>query len=160
PYTVRPFSNKELANATSNTERRRMIDFNKLLSKQRVTVEHAFGVLKMRFHSLRLMGYHDDVQDVWRVIEALLILHNLCLYHKDHPEAFDEYAEVILAANEEGDDTDEEEEEEEDVPTVTGVDVHGPSDLPRHETVAWLRTAGHQKRRELLDIVCPMANYQ
>ncbi|KAJ7888199.1 hypothetical protein B0H13DRAFT_1582675, partial [Mycena leptocephala] len=52
-YTVRPFSEAELAKATSPAHRRQMKDFNFKLSKQRITVEHAFGCLKLRCRSLQ-----------------------------------------------------------------------------------------------------------
>jgi hypothetical protein len=37
------------------------------------------------------MGGHKDVQDVWHAVDALLILHNMCLHYGDHPKHLEEY---------------------------------------------------------------------
>jgi hypothetical protein len=53
--------------------------FNKRLSGVRIGVEHAFGMLKGRFRSLKEMGPHADIQEMYKAIEVLLILHNMCI---------------------------------------------------------------------------------
>ncbi|KAF7304138.1 DDE Tnp4 domain-containing protein [Mycena indigotica] len=114
PFTIRPFSEPELASASA-ADRHRMKNFNYLLSTQRITVEHAFGCLKLRFRSMQMMGGHKQVQNVWRAIEAMMIMHNMCLIHDDHPNRFKEYTPGMgdqLAIDTAGNDADIPEEAE------------------------------------------------
>jgi hypothetical protein len=53
--------------------------FNKHLSGIRIGVEHAFGMLKGLFGSLKEMGAHADIQEMYKAIEALLILSHVGL---------------------------------------------------------------------------------
>jgi hypothetical protein len=55
-----------------------------------VIVEHAFGMLKMRFPGVRLMGTSLDIQNNHQAVEALLTVHNLCIDYNDD-DAPDEY---------------------------------------------------------------------
>jgi len=155
---VRPFSEPELQRATDVIEKQRMKDFNYNLSKQRITVEHAFGALKGRFRALRHLGAHRDEQDNWQVIEALLILHNMCLFYSDHPETFAQLPKFhespsSLAAMAEVDLT----EEILNNPPVSMVD--GPTNLPQYETDTWLKEQGQVVRRRLLDELFPVEDY-
>jgi len=56
PYTVRPFTDKEVQVRGQRARRRK---FNQLHSRTRIGVEHAFGNLKGRFPGLRLIGGRD-----------------------------------------------------------------------------------------------------
>ncbi|KAJ7194554.1 hypothetical protein GGX14DRAFT_377911, partial [Mycena pura] len=152
PYTVRPHSSVELAVAVSPLHRRRMKDFNYMLSKQHISVEHAFGCLKLCFRSLQMMGAHANVDDVWRAIDALLIMHNMCLWYGDHPQSFEEYSDKL------GDDRIREVQDE-DHDTILSLSSMGAANIPRHETATWLKQQGIQFQKELLDIVCPLNNY-
>jgi len=70
---MRPFDEKELADALP-------VDhpaFNKCLSSVCITSEHAFRLLKGQFHLLKGMGRHEDIQDAFKVIEAMMIIHNI-----------------------------------------------------------------------------------
>ncbi|KAE9399054.1 hypothetical protein BT96DRAFT_821071, partial [Gymnopus androsaceus JB14] len=153
PYTVQPFSSGELQKATSPIHKRRMKDFNYKLSNQRITVEHAFGCLKLRFRSLQYMGLHENVQDVWRAIDAMMIFHNMCLYYKDHPDTLEDYTGEL---NDDGTG----DWDADILPEVTQDDVGGPADIPHHETPNWLKREGYKLRNTLLDTVCPIENYQ
>ncbi|KAJ3981565.1 hypothetical protein F5890DRAFT_1534734 [Lentinula detonsa] len=130
-----------------------MKDFNFKLSKQRITVEHAFGCLKLRFRSLQMMGAHENVQDAWRAIDSLMIVHNMCLYYDDQPAQLDDYSEDIHddgIGDWDGD----------ILPEMTQNNVGGPADIPHSERAASLRVEGYRLRNELMDIVCPAAEYQ
>ncbi|KAL1948348.1 hypothetical protein VTO73DRAFT_12423 [Trametes versicolor] len=85
PYVLRPFSEPEVA-AASAQDRQRMREFNARISSIRIASEHTFGRLKGRFTSLKCMGPHDDLDDLYKAIEALMILHNICIEWKDKPE--------------------------------------------------------------------------
>jgi hypothetical protein len=124
-----------------------MKDFNYKLSKQRISVEHAFGCLKLRFRSLQLMGSHDNVDDVWRAIDAMLIFHNLCLRLDDHPRYLPGYTETAGTM-------------EEDLNAAVDNAVGGPVNIPLVETDARLREDGYALRDQLLDTVCPLENYE
>ncbi|THU98346.1 hypothetical protein K435DRAFT_599927, partial [Dendrothele bispora CBS 962.96] len=144
PYTVRPFSEPELARA-SEMDHRHMKRFNVRLSQIRIRVEHAFGQLKGRFPSLRCMGAHLDTKEVYEVIEALIILHNMCLYYRDEPEQIKDILLVDrdLLRNSDGNEG------------FDAVYFEGEPSIPAHETEEWLRVEGYRLRNELLDIVCP-----
>jgi hypothetical protein len=148
PYTVRPFSEPELANA-SDKDKKRMKDFNFILSSERIRVEHGFGCFKLRFQSARIMGGHKDVQDVWRAIDALLILHNMCLHHGDHPKHLEDYREDL------GNDRTGERVE----PDPNDFFVFQPPEVPAIETGAWLKEQGLQLREKLLNLVCPEEDF-
>lgn len=127
-----------------------MRDFNYYLSKQRITVEHAFGILKGRFRALQRLGIHRNDQDVWRVIEALLLLHNMCLFFNDAAEDIDGF----VAASSAHDDNDEE-----DIELPEGGTVDGPADLPGDETDRRLKARGQALRQKILDTRFPIEDY-
>lgn len=76
PYVCRPYAEDELGRGQ---ERRHRKAFNRRISRSRVFVEHAFGLLKARFRALRNLGPSANIQDTHRSIEALIVLHNLCI---------------------------------------------------------------------------------
>ncbi|THU92289.1 hypothetical protein K435DRAFT_672379, partial [Dendrothele bispora CBS 962.96] len=144
PYTLRPFSEPELDKATP-LDRKRMRDFNYKLSSVCISVEHAFGQLKGRFPSLRCMGAHEDIHEVYRVIEALLILHNMCLYHNDSPkDILDSLFDDELFRDGEGWDS----------------VVIGDVSAPTNETEARLKEAGYRMRMQILNEVFPVHLYE
>ncbi|KAJ7314674.1 hypothetical protein DFH08DRAFT_716434, partial [Mycena albidolilacea] len=93
PYSVWPFSEAELAKVTVITKKH-MKDFNYKLSKQCISVEHAFGCLKLCFHSLQLMGSHNNGDNIWCAIDTMLIFHNLCLCLDNDPRYLLGYTEI------------------------------------------------------------------
>ncbi|KAG8731874.1 hypothetical protein FRC10_001392, partial [Ceratobasidium sp. 414] len=44
----------------------------------RVIIECAFGRLKARFPSLHRLGAVEDMKDLYRAVEAMMVLHNMC----------------------------------------------------------------------------------
>ncbi|KAG8740986.1 hypothetical protein FRC10_003492 [Ceratobasidium sp. 414] len=62
--------------------------FNRRISKARVIIECTFGRLKARFPSLHRLGAVEDMKDLYRSIEAMLILHNMCYDLHDRPDGF------------------------------------------------------------------------
>jgi hypothetical protein len=127
-----------------------MKDFNFTLSSERIRVEHAFGCFKLRFQSARIMGGHKDVQDVWCAVDALLILHNMCLHYGDHLKHLEEYREDL------GNDRAGEERVE---PDPHDFFVFQPPEVPAIETGAWLKEQGMELCQRLLDLVCPVENF-
>lgn len=85
PFTLRPFDEREILKA-SQLDARRMRSFNQRLSRSRIWSEHAFGKLKGRFRSLKCFAVHDTMMETFTTIEALLILHNICIDFGDQPE--------------------------------------------------------------------------
>ncbi|KAF5332528.1 hypothetical protein D9611_005120 [Ephemerocybe angulata] len=84
PWVVRPFDETELSRAPAE-DVPRMRRFNKRLSSVRIGVEHAFGRLKRRFRSLQNFTPHRDIRETYKAIEAMLVLHNLCIEYRDKP---------------------------------------------------------------------------
>lgn len=87
-FTIRPFADSDLTNDHVEAERRRL--FNYKLSHIRISIEHAFGMLKGRFPALRCMpGY--DLNAVCSAIETLMVIHNILIELHDDPEDIDGY---------------------------------------------------------------------
>ena len=121
----------------------------------RIVSEHAFGRLKGCFPSLKDMGHHDNIQDLYKANEALLILHNICIDWGDAPEH-------IWKFNPDDPPRDDEEMPEEidgdDAEPINCV-VVGQTAIPSHETEQWLKEEGYRKRLAVLDELSPMTNY-
>ena len=129
-----------------------MREFNKRLSSARIISEHAFGRLKGRFPGLKDLGTHRDVQDMYKAIEAMLVLHNICIEWQDHPQDIidfnprDDFDEAAVA----------------DPPVQVDMDtrvycqvIEGEAEIPEHETDLWMKEQGHLKRKQILDRLFP-----
>lgn len=81
-FSIRPFADNELTNDPAEAHQRKA--WNRHLSRVRVAVENAFGRLKGRFPSLRNMPGHN-IDEMYRTIEALLIVHNIVEEFGDDP---------------------------------------------------------------------------
>ncbi|KAF9019501.1 hypothetical protein BDZ89DRAFT_313433 [Hymenopellis radicata] len=136
---------------TTAIDKRRMRHFNKLLSSVRISVEHAFGALKGRFPSLRCMGAHKDPDDIYRVIEALIVLHNMMLFIGDKPEHI--WTMNLDSENQSSGDEDRDEGFEGDI-------FEDDPNIPEHETDAWLKAEGYRLRIKIFNDVCPIEDYQ
>ena len=71
PWLVKPYQN--LPNLEWSN-----IRFNTILSKARVVVERAFGILKGRWRCLR-KELEVDTNNVSKIVVACCILHNICI---------------------------------------------------------------------------------
>lgn len=58
------------------------LNFNYKLSKSRVIIENAFGLLKERFRQLVRLDFHE-VDSMAKFVISCCVLHNLCIYAKD-----------------------------------------------------------------------------
>ena len=79
PYLMKPFPLAETA-----ADPRKMA-FNRVLSSDRVTVEHCFGQLKSRFQMLRV-SIRLKIENTPKLIVACCILHNVGKYLNDNWE--------------------------------------------------------------------------
>ena len=147
---MRPFSEPEIIKASVN-DQDWMRKFNHRLSSVWISIEHAFGILKGWFLSLRVMGPHDDVQEIYHVIEALIILHNICLEHNDQPEDIYDYVLSLESESEDAVDADEE-----DSGNFGCEDITGEAQVPGHETDNWLKVQGYRKQMALLNELFPV----
>ena len=145
-----PFSEPEIIKASVN-DQDRMRKFNRRLSSVRISIEHAFDILKGRFLSLRVMSPHDDVQEIYCVTEALIILHNICLEHNDQPEDIYDYVLSLESESEDAVDADEE-----DSGNFGCEDITGEAQVPGHETDNWLKVQGYRKWMALLNELFPV----
>jgi hypothetical protein len=138
PYLLIPFARNELV-----TDGRRRREFNYQMSRARIVVEWTFGRLKSRFPALRKLGAVRDINDTYRAIEAMMVVHNMCQNLGDRPH------ETSAEAEEE-----EEEEEEED----GDGDEDGDRDERRavEEHHPTLLAAGRAFRLRCLDKICPL----
>jgi hypothetical protein len=82
-YSIQPFSDFDLTN--DNAEAADHKQWNVSLSRLHVAVENAFGRLKGRFLSLRNLPGHN-IDEMFRTIEALLIVHNIVEEFGNDPE--------------------------------------------------------------------------
>jgi hypothetical protein len=138
-----PFARNELERDPRCTR-----EFNHKISCARVVVEWAFGRLKSRFPALKRLGAAHDIKDIYRAIEAMMILHNLCFDLGDIPEysraRLDDEGGGGAAHNEVEDDLEEEEDDDE---------------LEHHEVGgndADLLRAGRAFRERCMDKICPL----
>lgn len=148
PYTLRPYTEPEIL-AHQGPERARRYAFNKNLSGIRVYVEHTIGLLKGRFPSMKDMGRHEDPQDIYKAIHAMLVLHNLCI---DLGDAEDQFIGEGM-----------EDDDEAVLPDHGGDIVIEPGNeghIPAYETDDWHKEAGRNKRERILDDLFPLHDYQ
>lgn len=82
PYLMKPFSIVENAEQAA---------FNRLLKKERVIIEHAFGQLKRRFPILKYVC-RVKLENIPKVIVACAVLHNIAKYLGD--EDFEDADEI------------------------------------------------------------------
>ncbi|KAJ7142205.1 hypothetical protein C8R46DRAFT_1233324 [Mycena filopes] len=80
----------------------------------------------------------DFFSQVYRVIEALLVLHNMAIDLKDKPD--ETWLLTEDAEEHDGDDGDRD-----------AMDVVGEAQVPAHETDLWLKEEGRKKRIRLLN---------
>lgn len=99
------------------------------------------------------MGPHDNVQEIYHVIEALIILHNICLEHNDQPEDIYDYVLSLDSDSELEDDVDA---DEDDSGNFGCEDVTGEVQVPWHETDNWLKVQGYSKWMALLNELFPV----
>ena len=77
-YVISESLMKPFSDSTTNPQERH---FNKELSKARVKIENAFGILKSRWLILELIK--DNLAVIPDLINACVILHNLCIKNSD-----------------------------------------------------------------------------
>lgn len=139
PWAIHPFSEPEITTAPADIQPL-MRRFNFRLSSVRIASEHAYGMLKGRFLLLKEMGKHADIQDIYKAIETLIVIHNICIDWGDKPEDIWSFDPKESWANGEDDNEDEEENNE-----VGGEAIQGQAEVPVHETEQWLKdeASGH-----------------
>lgn len=97
--------------------------FNKALSSSRVKIEHAFGLLKGRWASLRhLRMDHDTTSDMRRIVQhihACVVIHNILL---SHPELESDYE---SGSDDSGDGSDSDNDGSDDDSNDENVGAHG-----------------------------------
>jgi hypothetical protein len=146
PYTLRPFDDNELS---FGAEKRHRIKYNKYHSSARIIVEHTFGLLKGRFPSLKLLPGRD-IPRMYKVIRALMVLHNIFLMIGDNAReipGFDEDdadANTIRAELEADADIDG---------RPDPLQLFGQQVLQAHETADSLRRHGRRLRRDILNTI-------
>ena len=77
------------------------------------------------------MGPHEDIQEMYKVIKALLILHNICIDLGDKPKE-------IWDFNPKDDFEETEEDPDPDLEASLG-EFEELEAIPGHETDAWLK---------------------
>ncbi|KAG8692171.1 hypothetical protein FRC08_009967 [Ceratobasidium sp. 394] len=132
PIVLTPFAKNELG---LGSEGRRRREFNQKISRARIVVEWAFGRLKGRFPALKRLGAARDMKDIYRAIQAMMVLHNMCYQLGDAPDGL--HTELDEEVDDESDSEDDDEQ--------AGIDC---SDMTHLE-------AGRAHRLHYLDILCP-----
>ena len=139
PYTVRPFDENELS---TGAERQRRVKFNRSHAAARIIIEHTFGLLKGRFPTLKLLSGRD-VPRMYRVIQALLVLHNIFLMIGDNAREIPDF---------DGEDADADAAHAE-LDADAGQDpiqFFGQQVLQARETADSLRRDGRRLRRDIV----------
>ena len=105
-FTLPAYKGKELLNAQN-------VDFNYHLAQSRVRIEHAIGILKGQFSSLREMRTQirnrQEMKDTIKWIISCVILHNLLADLKDEWDELyrEEEPDAAPAVDEDVDDSDD-----------------------------------------------------
>lgn len=81
-FTIRPFAEHDLTNDPLEARARKRWNYD--LAHLRVRIEHSYGRLKGRFPLLRCMT-GENLEVMWRTIEACLIMHNILSELGDDP---------------------------------------------------------------------------
>ncbi|KIM79609.1 hypothetical protein PILCRDRAFT_89993 [Piloderma croceum F 1598] len=142
-YVMQPFDEKELADA-SPADRPHIRAFNKRLLSVHITSEHAFGLLKGLFPLLKGMGRHKDIQDAFKAIEAMMIIHNICIDRRDRPDHIWDF-----------DPTDGLSDDKDEEPDICGEVIEGKAHVSDHETNVWLMETGRQKHDIIFNELFP-----
>ncbi|KAF8836147.1 hypothetical protein BDN67DRAFT_911697, partial [Paxillus ammoniavirescens] len=153
PYILRPFTDPEVDSGGNIAEQYRRRKFNNRLSSIRIAVEHTFGLLKGRFPALKDLPPEIDIQNTYRLVHALMVMHNICIDLEDHPE---DIPEIIF-----GDDSrtlpkDAEGDEDADLSNYGAPVIDGPIDIPAWESDEWLRREGQKRREQILNDIYPL----
>ena len=96
------------------------------------------------------MGAHRNMDEVYKVIEVLMILHNMCIEHGDHPEDiwdFDPSDGLEALDDDDGDDDDK---------INLPVYIDPQANIPAYETPRWLKEMGRQKRQLIFSELFPL----
>ncbi|EPQ53226.1 hypothetical protein GLOTRDRAFT_45952 [Gloeophyllum trabeum ATCC 11539] len=149
PYALRPFTDPEVYSQAPD-ERHRRKQFNRRISSIRIRVEHSYGMLKGRFPSLKELGAHHDIQEIYRAIQAMMVVHNLCIDLGDAPEDIPAFDLVDEDATPDDQDLDIE------LPDYGGVEGMEEIQVPEWELDdEVLKQAGHQMREEIMNELFP-----
>ena len=108
-----------------------MCDFNKWLSSIQIISEYAYGWIKGHFPSLKAAGKHQDMKELYKAIEVLLVLHNICLDCRDRPEDIPDFDLQELHDND-NDEADVDPDEDLIIPADN-------TNIPQHETTEWIK---------------------
>jgi hypothetical protein len=104
-------------------------------------------MLKGRFPALKALSPAENIQETYRDVAALIIIHNICLDLGDHPENILDYIPADASA--------------EEPQTQGALAMHGGNvgdeevNVPEGETDATLKKAGYALREQLLDELFP-----
>lgn len=104
--------------------------------------------------SLKDFGQHDDVQEVYKVIQALMTIHNLCIDWGDTADDFFQQGRAIRPE----DDLPDGSEKDPDVSGYGTIEVgrDQESRVASYETDDWHRDEGHSKRNDYLNELYPL----
>ncbi|KAF8835018.1 hypothetical protein BDN67DRAFT_876144, partial [Paxillus ammoniavirescens] len=150
PYVLRPFTEPEV-NRQQAHEKVWHCKFNKRLSSIQIYVEHAFSLLKGHFPALKDLPLERNMQDMYRLMEALITLHNICIALGDAPEHIPFFDPTDPDA-----DTDEDDIEGGNVELpFYWVEEDNNGARPAWETDEWLKETGYQQQLRILDNLIP-----
>lgn len=153
PYILRPFTKPEIHREPAPEQRCRR-QFNRRISSIQIYVEHAFGILKGRFPALEDLGTTENIQDVYQTVQALFVLHNVCIDLQDWPEE----APLFPAFEPEPDD-DKDGDLLGDLGEYGGPAVDAQVEVPGWETDEWLKEEGLRRHEVILDDLFPVAEW-
>lgn len=101
-WIVTPFKDNQIVDPDQT-------DFNRRVSKTRVKVECAFGILKARFRKLKMVEARD-MDIIVRMVLACCVLHNLCITNGDFGDNLEDEDDDD-GHNSDGDETDSSDDE-------------------------------------------------
>ena len=101
------------------------------------------------------MPPEQNIQDTYRLVQALIAIHNLCIDLGDCPEQIPLFDPGNMDRHD--DDIEDGALDDVDAQGFGGMVPDGEVQLPAHETDEWLREAGRRRRLLIMDDLFPLA---
>lgn len=110
-------------------------------------------MLKGRFPSLKEFPAFENIGEAYRVIQALIVIHNLCIDWGDSPEAIPDYK---AGDAEEMDHNDDDDVDDVDIINYGIVEPNNEGLPARERSARRMKQAGDAKRERILQQLFPL----
>ena len=97
------------------------------------------------------------IQILYEAIEAMLVLHNICIEWNDHPKSISQYNPTDIWPGWDRVEDEDDEDGEEENNTADGIEaIMGEANIPVHETADYLQEEGWRKWQIIFNQLFPV----